>query len=113
MNSETYDNWTPDQLKAEIEKQKVRRRKVRRARIDEIWPSYYNALMAMALNSTDAMRNMLVCSSIKKVYQIARAEIASLQEFIDEIEKQNELQDTVINLIGTPRIPKVTAEQRK
>lgn len=101
-----YDNWTPDQLRGEIAKLQAKVTEVRQARIDELWPSYYNALTAMARNSLEAMTQVesLVIGNKnprdKKIKKIVATEIASLHEFIEEIEIENALQDITVNTGG-------------
>lgn len=95
-----YTDWTPEQLKYEITKLKAEITEVRKARIDKLWPSYYNAQITAAKSSMDAMTQVLECGSIKQAEQTAQAEIASLKEFITELEEENELQDITINLGG-------------
>ncbi len=101
-----YTDWSPDELKREIRKLKEKYKELDQAKIDELWPSYYNALMSVAQNSLDAMRKVeSLVIGIKKsrfmaIKAIATPEIASLHEFIEEIEKEEALQDITIKLGG-------------
>lgn len=95
-----YDNWTPKELRCEITKLQAKVKEVCKARIDELWPTYFNAQITAAKSSMDAMTQVLEYGSIKQAEQTAQAEIASLIIFISELEDENALQDITINLGG-------------
>lgn len=98
-----YDNWTPDQLRGEITKLQAKVKEVRQARIDELWPTYYEAQITLAQSSLEVMTQIeSLVIGIKKsrfmaIKDIVSAEIASLHKFIEEIKIENTLQDITVN----------------
>lgn len=93
---------TDRELTQEVAQLQARIKEVRQARIDELWPTYYEAQITLARNSMEAMTKIQEIARVQEVVDIATAEIASLIIFILELESENDGTDIVINSEKTP-----------